>query len=259
MRSIILVTTLVAAFASTTTSADIPKDAIVYEGPGNYNEVLSYRSNNRGRSAYKRSVDERDRVFGRTRTIEGEDSYKNNRRRYNDDRGYRKGPVRKRNRRFGGFRSNILADSYITVEGTSISVEDNLDGDLNPLGLRFRIGAPVANFIDLEAHFGFGRDSNTSAFGDFDTSYGGLFLKGHLPLGSRSSFYGLAGIGGVALSQTINGSEFTEERAGFSFGGGFETQISRNAGITADFVSYVRDDGLFENVSAISLGIKLYF
>lgn len=155
--------------------------------------------------------------------------------------------------------TNASASSYITFEGTSVTVEENLDGQLNPTGLRFRLGTPVGENLDIEAHFGFSGDSRTSAYEEFGTNYMGLYLKGYLPIGFNSAFYALGGYSIVALSQTVNEREFIDERQGFSFGAGLETRISERLDLTADYVRYVRDEGLFEEISAVSFGLKFYF
>jgi len=157
------------------------------------------------------------------------------------------------------FTTAASASSYLTIEGTSVTVEDNLDGELNPVGMRFRIGTPVGQNVDIEAHFGFGGDSRPSAYDEFGSSYAGLFLKGYVPLGFNSAFYGLGGYSMVALSQTVNGREFSDERYGFSYGAGFETKVSERIDLTADYMRYVRDEGLFEDISAVSFGLKFYF
>ncbi len=151
------------------------------------------------------------------------------------------------------------AGSYITVDGTSVTVQDNLDGELNPMGMRFRLGTQVGRNLDVEAHFGFGADLRDSAYDEFGTSYAGLYLKGYVPVGYNSAFYGLAGRSAVSLSQTINGQEFSDERYGFSFGAGLETKISERVDLTADYMRYVRDEGLFKDISAVSFGVKFYF
>ncbi len=154
---------------------------------------------------------------------------------------------------------SATANSYITVEGTSVTVQDNLDGELNPMGLRFRLGAPIGENLDIEGHFGFAGDSRESAYDEFGTSYAGVYVKGYVPIGFNSAFYALGGYSMVALSQTINGSEFSDERHGFSYGAGLETQISERIDLTADYMRYVRDEGLFEDISAVSFGLKFYF
>jgi len=155
--------------------------------------------------------------------------------------------------------SAASANSYITVEGTSVTVQDNLDGELNPMGLRFRLGMPLADNLDIEGHFGFGSDSRDSAYDEFSTTYMGAYLKGYVPIGYNSAFYALGGFTGMSLSQTINDREFTDERFGFSYGAGFETKVSERVDLTADYMRYVRDEGLFEAISAVSFGVKFYF
>ncbi len=155
--------------------------------------------------------------------------------------------------------SPASAGGYVAVEGTSITVQDNLDGELNPLGLRFRMGMPIGENLDIEGHFGFGGDDRDSSYDEFSSTYGGVYLKGYVPIGYNSAFYAMGGWAGVSLTQTVNDSDFTDERYGFSFGAGFETKISERVDLTADYMSYVRDEGLFEDVSAVSFGLKFYF
>jgi len=126
------------------------------------------------------------------------------------------------------------ASPYVTVEGTSVTVEDNLDSELNPMGLRFRIGMPISRNLDLEGHFGFGADNRNSSVDEFGSTYAGLFLKAYVPVGFNSAFYALGGFSGVSLTQNVNEQEFTDERFGFSYGAGLETQISERVDLTAD-------------------------
>lgn len=152
-----------------------------------------------------------------------------------------------------------LASSYITVEGTSVTVEDNLDGDINPMGLRFRFGTPIGKNLDMEAHLGFGMDDRNSNYEEFSSAVAGVFLKAYIPIGFNSAFYGLAGYSAMTITQTVNGQDFEDERRGLSYGAGFETKISGRVDLTADYVRYVKDEGLYEDISAVSLGLKFYF
>jgi len=152
-----------------------------------------------------------------------------------------------------------MASSYITIEGTSVTVQDNLDGDLSPMGLRFRMGMPVGENLDIEGHFGFSADDEHTGYDEFGAAYMGVFLKAYLPIGFNSALYGLGGFSAVSLTQKVSGSEFTDERTGFSYGVGLETKISERVDLTADYMRYVRDEGLFEDISAVSFGLKLYF
>lgn len=155
---------------------------------------------------------------------------------------------------FAGF-----GEGYIGLDGTSLSIDSSSDDDFNPRGVRLRLGTPIDDVFDVEFHFGGGRDSVTPAADRFSATYLGAFLKGHLPLGDRSAVYGLAGFSGVGISQRIGGNEFSDSRGGFSFGFGLETRLSNRIDLTGDFVRYVGGEGEFAAVSAVNLGIKLYF
>jgi len=154
--------------------------------------------------------------------------------------------------------SSASASSYITFEGTSVSVQENLDEELNPVGFRFRLGTTVGDNLDMEGHFGFAGDSR-SEYDEFGSSYAGVFLKGYVPLGFNSAVYALGGYSMVGLSQTVDGREYSDERHGFSYGAGLETSLSERIDLTADYMRYVRDEGLFEDISAVSFGLKFYF
>jgi len=155
---------------------------------------------------------------------------------------------------FAGF-----GEGYIGLDGTSLSIDSALDDDLNPRGVRLRLGKPIDDVFDVELHLGGGRDSVTPAADRFSATYLGAFLKGHVPLGDRSAVYGLAGFSGVGISQRIGDTEFSDSRGGFSFGFGLETRLSNRIDLTGDFVRYVGEEGEFAAVSAVNLGIKLYF
>lgn len=157
------------------------------------------------------------------------------------------------------FCGSTATASYIGIDGTSLDIENSLDADLNPRGFRLRLGVPVASMFDLELHLGSGEDDETEAADRFTAVFFGAFVKAYLPLGSQSALFALAGFSGVELNQRIQGSEFTDERSGFSYGFGLETEISRRLDLSADYVSYVRDEGQFSDISAVSLGIKWYF
>lgn len=152
-----------------------------------------------------------------------------------------------------------FGNGYIGLDGTSLSIEDSTGDDFNPRGLRLRLGTPIDNVFDLELHFGGGRESEFATADKFSATYLGAFVKGHLPVGSRSAVFGLAGFSGVGIKQRIGTNDFSDSRGGFSYGFGLETSLSNRINLSGDFVRYVGDDGEFAAVSAVNLGIKIYF
>ena len=158
------------------------------------------------------------------------------------------------------FSHPATANGYIGVDGTSISINSAGGGDINPIGVRLRLGTRVSRVFDIEAQFGGGSDDETtSTFDELGASYMGCYLKGYLPLGRYSAVYALAGGAALELTQTIGEGKFSDERTGFSYGFGLETQLSRHMDLSADFMRYTIDDNEFTAVSAINLGIKWYF
>lgn len=151
------------------------------------------------------------------------------------------------------------ATQYIGIDGSSISLDSDNEDGINPLGARVRLGVEVSEWFDLEAHFGGGNDNSTRTFNSLSVAYAGLYLKGYLPIGKRSAVYALAGVAAVEITQTIARSRFTDQRNGFSYGIGAETQVSEYWDLTLDYVRYTLNDENFSEVSAVNFGLKWYF
>ena len=151
------------------------------------------------------------------------------------------------------------ASNYVGLDGTSLTVDNTVDDDVNPIGARLRLGQRVNEFFDLELQLGGGLDESTQGFDELRAAFAGLYLKGYLPLGRRSALFALAGASTVELTQTIGRGRFSDNRSGFSFGFGLETQLTRRLDLSADFMRYSLDDDEFSEVDAVNLGLKLYF
>lgn len=153
------------------------------------------------------------------------------------------------------------ASGYIAIEGSagSLDVDPSTPTDIEPGGMRMRLGTRIDDTFDMEMHFGFMRDNRTDSFDHIDASFAGVYLKGYLPIGYNSALFALGGMTVLELGQDVSGQRFTDSRGGFSYGFGLETQLSENTDLTADYMRYIADDGLFDHFSAVSFGIKLYF
>lgn len=159
------------------------------------------------------------------------------------------------------FSTASHADRYVGLDGSALAFDNSVEGAVDAKGLRLRIGARINEVFDIEGHFGGGSNSETDSFDKLGVGYIGGYLKGYVPLGRYSAFYGLAGFTGIELTQTLpNGSRFSDDKTAFSFGIGLETRLSRNLDLTADYIRYsMGDDEEFSDVSAVSMGLKLYF
>ena len=151
------------------------------------------------------------------------------------------------------------ASTYVGLDGTSLTVDNSVDDDVNPLGARLRLGARLNEYFDLEAQLGGGIDGDPQGFDELSAAFAGFFLKGYLPVGRRSALFALAGGSTVELTQTIGRGKFSDNRSGFAFGFGLETQLTRRLDLSADFMRYTLNDDEFSEVSAINLGLKWYY
>ena len=155
------------------------------------------------------------------------------------------------------------AAGYVALDGTSVTLGESFDPDLNPRGGRLRLGVRVSELFDVELQAGYTADDDVPSFSNFETSWAGAYLKGYLPVGERSALFALGGVAGVRLAQTLAdrpGEEaLVDERGGFSFGAGLETSIGERLDLSADWMRYIGDEGAFEEVDAVSLGLKYYF
>ena len=151
------------------------------------------------------------------------------------------------------------ADEYIAIEGIAGTLDNPSNAEIDPSGIRFRLGTRIDQDFDLEVQFGFLGDSSTENFDDLNAAFAGAYLKGYLPVGHNSALFALGGFTAVELTQEVNEQKFSDSRSGFSYGIGLETKLTENADLTADYMRYIAEDGLFEHFSAVSFGIKLYF
>ena len=158
-----------------------------------------------------------------------------------------------------GAAHEARAGGYIALDGSSVTLGEAFDDDLNPRGGRLRLGVRVSEAFDVELHAGVSSDTETGAFDSFDASWAGAYLKGYVPIGERSALFALGGIAGVELAQSVRGADVADERGGFSWGMGLETSLTERLDLSADWMRYVADEGAFERVDAVSLGLKLYF
>ena len=154
---------------------------------------------------------------------------------------------------------NAQANGYIGLDGASIGVENQLNDELNPHGMRLRLGMQISDMLDFELHVGGGTDTETTAFTSFSAAYMGAYLKAYLPVGRRSAMFGLVGLSGISYSQEIDNRYFTDSQSGMSFGFGMETQITDRLDLSADYMLYSNDGTQFSELSAVSFGVKYYF
>lgn len=151
--------------------------------------------------------------------------------------------------------------TYFALEGTALSVGSSSvqNLDFSPIGVRLKVGAKLNQVFDIEAQLATTSDDSTSLFDQFDATLGGVYLKGYLPLGYRSSLYGLGGYNWAKFTGVSLDRDLVDRQSGFSYGFGLETQLSINIDLSADFMRYTLEEGEYDEVSSVNFGVKVYF
>lgn len=150
--------------------------------------------------------------------------------------------------------------TYLSIEGTALNVHSNsLGTSFDPFGVRVKVGTRLSPAFDVEAQFAASSDDSNGLLDQLDATLAGVYLKGYLPLGFRSSLYALGGYSWAKFTTHSFEQEIVDRQSGFSYGVGVETQIARNIDLSADFTSYSQEGGEYDDVSSFSFGVKVYF
>lgn len=160
---------------------------------------------------------------------------------------------------FPSYSLSATYSEYIGLDASMLTVENSIGESLQPENFRLRLGSSLAPFIDLEGHLGLTVNSDESFRASWDADFAAVFLKGYIPIGRYLALYGMGGFSGVALTETIGGDEFIDERFGFAYGAGIEVVLSETVDLSLDYVNYLHDEGLLSSVSAVSFGLKFYY
>ena len=151
--------------------------------------------------------------------------------------------------------------TYVSIEHAAFSVANSRTNttEHEPTGVRIKIGTSLSYAFDIEAQMAATSDDSAKALDQFDTSLAGVYLKGYLPLGFRSSVYGVGGYSWTKFTAISGDQEFVNRQSGFSYGFGVETRLTDNIDLSADFMNYSQEDAEYDEVVSVNFGIKLYF
>lgn len=148
---------------------------------------------------------------------------------------------------------------YLGIDSSQVSLDNWIGTEIEPDNLRFRLGGRLERGVDVEAHFGFTFDSARALEADWSVDLASLFLKGHLPIGRYLALYGMMGGSAVSVTERVERQKFVDELYDFSWGAGIEAVLTDRIDLSLDYVSYLNDDEVYENISAWSFGFKLYY
>lgn len=155
--------------------------------------------------------------------------------------------------------STAQANSYLGLDYTTLNIEDSINSELNPKGLRLRLGFRFSDTFDIEIQAGSTEDDDTRVFQELSVTYAGAYLKGYLPFGQRSAFYAMGGMAAMTVDQDVGGRKISNRESDYSYGFGLETQLTRQLDLSADYMRYTSDIATFSDISTVNIGLKWYF
>ena len=156
-------------------------------------------------------------------------------------------------------QANGFYHGYIGIDSSQLSLDDRIGSEIEPDNIRFRIGGHLERGVDLEAHFGLTFDADRALEADWSADFASLFLKGHLPIGRFLSLYGMIGGSAISVTERVDRRDFVDELYGFSWGAGIEAVLTDRVDLSLDYVTYLHDDEIFDDISAWSFGFKFYY
>lgn len=151
------------------------------------------------------------------------------------------------------------ANSYLGLDYTSLDVDDTLNTELNPKGLRLRLGLRFSDTFDIEIQAGSTGQDNVLMLDELNITYAGAYLKGYLPFGQRSAIYAMGGMAAMTVEEVVGNRDVSSRESDFSYGFGLETQLSRQLDLSADYMRYTGDIASFSDFSTVNIGLKWYF
>lgn len=139
---------------------------------------------------------------------------------------------------------------------------DGLDENLEPDAGVVRFGHFFVNNLALEGRvgFGLGDDSQRESSGIVDAELDrlfGIYVAGHIPVGSAASIYGLVGYTDAEADFSAGPFSVSGSDSGGSFGAGVDLYLGESVGLNAEYVRYLEEDDY--EFSAMSAGVKFMF
>ncbi len=134
------------------------------------------------------------------------------------------------------------------------------DGEeIEPVGVRLRIGGAIEDFLDAELHGALARDDG-GRDERLDLGLIGAYLKLKLPVGDYISLTALGGVTGVRFERSVDDRVLAEDdRSSLSYGAGIELALGQRTDIVASWTRYLVEDGDDPALDALGAGIRIAF
>lgn len=162
--------------------------------------------------------------------------------------------------------ADTVGTNYAGLQFAQATYDESGVDDLNPTALIGRLGHYFHENFSLEGRLGFGlSDDSLSGNGltaDFEIdSLFGFYGVGHLPINEVASVYALAGFtqgeASITVSDGTNSASESDDDSGFSYGLGAAFNVSPNAALTVEYISYL--DKSDYQLTALSAGMNFTF
>lgn len=161
-----------------------------------------------------------------------------------------------------------FANGYTGLQLSRIDyTEDWVDATANPTALVLRGGNRFSQRFSMEGRIGFGIADDTVSVGGTDVTFEAdrllsILAKGHMPFGEgNSGAYAAVGYTDAKASISYPGYSGSMSESGMSYGFGVEVDVSRGAGLSLEWMSYLdgSSDGVGYELSTVSLGMHTSF
>lgn len=136
--------------------------------------------------------------------------------------------------------------SQLTVDGSGVTIK--------PTQVLFKLGYSFDKTWAVEGRIGAGGASDSYQNVDFKIdSLTAIYAKGTLPLSDQFGVYGLLGYNGGTLKANAGSRSLSESKDGSSYGVGAEFNVTKNIGLSAEWVRH------FSDTTSLGFGVNYKF
>lgn len=140
---------------------------------------------------------------------------------------------------------------------------DRLITSATPSMVMLRGGVFLLDNIAIEARYGTGVESDQATAKDDSLvrarvqHFASTYATGHIPLGTRSSFYVFGGFSEFKARFERPGRQLSETEFSGSYGAGYQINFSRQAGLNLEYNRFLEKNG--HRLNGFTLGMQFYF
>ncbi len=145
--------------------------------------------------------------------------------------------------------------AYLSLGGGLMNFDDSADV-IKPGQVIGRVGIDYSEFFSVGAEAGVSLLEDDFAGDDLAVVTLFLYVRGDIPVGEKSSIYGMIGPSNVSVSSSANNYNNSVSDSDIGFGIGFQTELQK-VNVFIDYISYFNDNGV--DVSSVNAGLVIGF